>query len=100
MSVTGLLFPHYQTAVDTIAFPILTGEVAFLLWLLIMGAKELPSREDTFPTGQHAELVPLSREESEPCGREIEVEGKRGRNPAAPHHQKADVIHQADAAVS
>jgi hypothetical protein len=42
MSLTGLLVPHYQNGVDTIAFPILTGEVAFLLWLLIMGAKEPP----------------------------------------------------------
>jgi hypothetical protein len=57
MSLTGLLLPHYQTAVDNIAFPVLTGEIAFLLWLLIMGAKELPSRDDTFPTGKHAALL-------------------------------------------
>ena len=40
MSLTGLLFPHYEKAVDNIAFPALTGEVAFLLWLLIRGATE------------------------------------------------------------
>ncbi len=39
-SLTGLLFPEYQKAVVSVTFPILTGEVAFLLWLLIMGAKE------------------------------------------------------------
>jgi len=41
-SVTGLLLPQYQKAVGTFTFPLLTGEVAFLLWLLIMGAKEHP----------------------------------------------------------
>jgi Domain of unknown function (DUF4386) len=39
-SLTGLLLPHYQEKVGNFTFPILTGEVAFLLWLLIMGAKE------------------------------------------------------------
>jgi hypothetical protein len=40
ISLTGLLLPHYEDAVVNITFPALTGEVAFLLWLLIMGAKE------------------------------------------------------------
>jgi hypothetical protein len=39
-SVTGLLLPQYGKALGNVTFPILTGEVAFLLWLLIMGAKE------------------------------------------------------------
>jgi hypothetical protein len=39
-SVTGLLLPRYEKAVGSVTFPILTGEVAFLLWLLIMGAKK------------------------------------------------------------
>jgi hypothetical protein len=39
-SFTGLLLPQYQKAVGNFTFPILFGEVAFLLWLLIMGAKE------------------------------------------------------------
>ena len=39
-SGTGLLLPRYQKAVETFTFPLLLGEVAFLLWLLIMGAKE------------------------------------------------------------
>jgi uncharacterized protein DUF4386 len=41
MSMTGLLFPPYQTTIENIVFPALLGEVAFLLWLLIKGAKEL-----------------------------------------------------------
>ena len=40
MSLTGLLLPRYEDAVGRIGFPALTGEVAFVLWLLIMGAKE------------------------------------------------------------
>jgi hypothetical protein len=40
MSLTGLLLPAYSSRVDNITFPALTGEVAFLLWLLIRGAKE------------------------------------------------------------
>jgi Domain of unknown function (DUF4386) len=39
-SFTGLLLPQYQNAVGTFTFPALTGEVAFVLWLLIKGAKE------------------------------------------------------------
>ena len=39
LSFTGFLFPQYEDSVSTITFPILLGEVAFLLWLLIMGAK-------------------------------------------------------------
>src|SRR6266568_855755 len=40
MSFTGLLLPDYASRVETITFPALTGELAFLLWLLIRGAKE------------------------------------------------------------
>src|ERR1035437_10477402 len=39
-SFTGLLLPHYANAVGTFTLPALTGEVAFVLWLLIRGAKE------------------------------------------------------------
>jgi Domain of unknown function (DUF4386) len=39
ISFTGLLFPQYQKMVSNIAFPALLGEVAFMLWLLIKGAK-------------------------------------------------------------
>ncbi len=38
-SVTGLLFPQYEDMVSNITFPALLGEIAFLLWLLIKGAK-------------------------------------------------------------
>jgi hypothetical protein len=40
ISFTGLLLPHYENAVANIAFPALTGEVVFVLWLMIKGAKE------------------------------------------------------------
>ena len=39
-SFTGLLLPHYENTVRNFTFPALTGEVAFVLWLLIRGAKE------------------------------------------------------------
>ena len=39
-SFVGLLLPHYANAVGNFIFPALTGEVAFVLWLLIRGAKE------------------------------------------------------------
>ena len=39
-SFTGLLLPQYQNVVGNLTFPALTGEVAFVLWLLIRGAKE------------------------------------------------------------
>jgi hypothetical protein len=40
ISLTGLLLPQYEDMVSNIAFPALTGEVVFMLWLLIKGAKE------------------------------------------------------------
>ena len=43
ISFTGLLLPHYEVAVSNIAFPALLGEVAIMLWLLIMGVKEQPT---------------------------------------------------------
>lgn len=39
LSITGLLFPSHQDAVAQIAFPCQLGEIAFMLWLLIMGAR-------------------------------------------------------------
>jgi Domain of unknown function (DUF4386) len=39
-SFTGLLFPQYEDKVISIASVILLGEVAIMLWLAIMGAKE------------------------------------------------------------
>jgi hypothetical protein len=42
MSFTGLLWPQYEERVSNIALPALLGEMAFMLWLLIKGAKEPP----------------------------------------------------------
>jgi Domain of unknown function (DUF4386) len=39
LSFTGLVIPHYQDVVSRITFPVLFGELAIALWLLIMGAK-------------------------------------------------------------
>jgi len=39
LSLTGILFPQYQDQVFTYAQPASIGEVAFMLWLLIKGAK-------------------------------------------------------------
>lgn len=38
-SLTGLLVPQYYDAVFNIAFPVLFGEMAMMLWLLIRGAE-------------------------------------------------------------
>jgi hypothetical protein len=42
MSFTGLLLPRYEDMVSNIAFPALLGEMAFMLWLVIKGAKPQP----------------------------------------------------------
>ena len=42
MSSTGLLLPQYEDMVSNIAFPALLGELAFMLWLAIKGAKPQP----------------------------------------------------------
>jgi hypothetical protein len=39
LSVTGLLLPHHLQSAFTVATPVLFGEVAFMLWLLIVGAR-------------------------------------------------------------
>jgi Domain of unknown function (DUF4386) len=45
ISLTSLLAPQYNDLVGRITFPILFGEMAIMLWLLIMGAnvKRLPA---------------------------------------------------------
>jgi hypothetical protein len=40
LSVTAILWPAYQRQVSTVAFPAMLGELAIMLWLLIVGAKE------------------------------------------------------------
>jgi len=39
-SVTGILWPQYESTVSNWAFPVMFGELAIMLWLIIMGAKE------------------------------------------------------------
>ncbi len=43
ISVTGFLFPDYADTVAKLAGPALTAELAIMLWLVIMGAKEKSS---------------------------------------------------------
>jgi hypothetical protein len=42
LSLTGLLAPQYMDKVYNIVFPVLFGELAIMLWLLIKGAKVKP----------------------------------------------------------
>jgi len=46
LSFTGLLLPQYQNEVFLISQPALLGEVALMLWLVIMGAAT-PARDNT-----------------------------------------------------
>jgi hypothetical protein len=39
-SVTGIMWPQYEDVVANYAFPVMFGELAIMLWLIIMGAKE------------------------------------------------------------
>jgi len=41
-SCTGLLLPQYEVQVSNYVFPALFGELAFMLWLIIKGAKPEP----------------------------------------------------------
>lgn len=43
LSSTGLLLPHHYDVLFKIATPVLFGEVALMLWLLIVGARVQPS---------------------------------------------------------
>jgi hypothetical protein len=47
-SLTGVLFPRYEDALSNVLFPALFGEVAIMLWLVIMGAR--PARATPTPT--------------------------------------------------
>jgi hypothetical protein len=42
ISFIGMLLPEHVQIANTVSFPLLLGEVAFLLWLLIVGAKQNP----------------------------------------------------------
>jgi hypothetical protein len=39
-SVTGILWPQYEQSVSNWVFPVMFGELAIMLWLIIIGAKE------------------------------------------------------------
>ncbi len=43
LSLIGILWPHLEDTASKFAFPAQLGEVVFMLWLLIMGAKERPA---------------------------------------------------------
>lgn len=43
MTLTALLLPQYSGMVHRFGFPLLFGELAIILWLIIMGAKEQPA---------------------------------------------------------
>ena len=43
LSAIGLLWPDYPKMILTVAMPILLGEVAFTLWLLIVGVRTPPT---------------------------------------------------------
>ncbi len=40
LSVTGILWPQYQARVWNVTFPVMFGELAIMLWLIVLGAKE------------------------------------------------------------
>ena len=40
LSVTSLMWPQYQARVWNAAFPVMFGELAIMLWLIVIGAKE------------------------------------------------------------
>ncbi|HYK54200.1 MAG TPA: DUF4386 domain-containing protein [Candidatus Eremiobacteraceae bacterium] len=42
-SIVPILLPQYSDIASTVGFPFGLGEIAFLLWLLVMGAKERAS---------------------------------------------------------
>jgi hypothetical protein len=50
-SFTGMLLPEHLQIVRTITFPLLFGELAFLLWLLIVGARQKPGVGSASPVG-------------------------------------------------
>jgi hypothetical protein len=42
LSLTGVLLPQYQNKVNSYSQPVFFGEIAFMLWLVIKGAKPHP----------------------------------------------------------
>jgi hypothetical protein len=52
LSLTGVLLPQVQDKVDTYSQPAFFGEIAFMLWLVIEGAK--PPALDATPSSSAA----------------------------------------------
>lgn len=50
-SFTVLLLPHYKDIVFNISWPAMLGELAFMLWLAIMGAKDQQLNEEISTLG-------------------------------------------------
>ena len=42
LSFTGIFFPQHEQMLSNITFPAILGEMAFMLWLLVKGAKPQP----------------------------------------------------------
>jgi hypothetical protein len=40
LSVTGILWPQYEDRVYNVVFPVMWGELAMMLWLIVMGGRE------------------------------------------------------------
>lgn len=48
-NITGVLFPQYLGLANTVSTPLQFGEIAIMLWLLIMGAKDRPVEVPPMP---------------------------------------------------
>ncbi len=47
MSFTGMMAPQHMAFVSKITFPLLFGEMAFMLWLVIRGARPKPAGDSS-----------------------------------------------------
>jgi len=82
ISFTGLLLPQFYSAVFRIAFPALLGEMAIMLWLLIMGANPQPLPSATASAaGGYPAMGGVERIRRRPSG-------SRSPRPAASHSQQ------------
>jgi hypothetical protein len=55
ISFTALLLPQYREIVSRVTFPLLLGEAAMMLWLIVMGAKEQRLAGSAGPAGAAAQ---------------------------------------------
>jgi hypothetical protein len=51
LSLTGILLPQYQDKVNTFSQPAMIGEIVFMFWLLIKGAKPVQCADSVSSTG-------------------------------------------------